>query len=308
MTSTTANGRLPQDAPGAAAYYLRLGVLPVPVHYRGKKPWDHTANRARDNWVELRPTPEDIDGLFPQEQASNVGLLLGEPSHGLTDVDLDCPQAVAAADVLLPKTGWVSGRAGATRSHRFYRVANPPEKAQDKYTDLDRKCLLELRSTGGQTVVPPSVWQDAENPEKTEAVVWHEFTHPADVDLAELIVAVRSVAAATLLARHWPTKGSRHDARLALSGALTRAGWSEERVMNFVRAVTIAAGNRGIRDAEAVAESAANRLDNGKNAWGWPKLEELLGEQGKAVCRRVREWLVLDQETCCSTPAALCGR
>jgi hypothetical protein len=141
-------------------------------------------------------------------------------------------------------------------------------------------------------VAPPSIWKDdPADPDRTEQVVWHTFTRPADVDFVELIVAVRSVAAVALLARHWPAKGSLHDARLALSGALTRAGWSEDRVTAFVRAVTIAAGNRGIRDAESVAESTDERVDDGKTTWGWPTLEELLGEKGPAVCKRVREWL-----------------
>jgi hypothetical protein len=153
IVSTATNGSLPQD-PRGAADYLDHGALPVPVKYMGKPPWDHASDRPREGWESLQPTPQMLGELFPEGKPSNVGLILGEPSRGLVDADLDCPQAVAAADVLLPKTGWVSGRAGSPRSHRFYRVVNPPSKAQDKYADLDGPCLLELRSTGGQTVVP----------------------------------------------------------------------------------------------------------------------------------------------------------
>jgi DNA polymerase I-like protein with 3'-5' exonuclease and polymerase domains len=279
------NGTLPADARGAAAYYLRLGRLPVPVQDRGKKPWDHASGQPRDEWQSLRPSAADLDRLFPQGRASNIGLLLGAPSRGLLDVDLDCLQTVAAASALLPATGWVSGRQTMPRSHWWYQVVNPPDKASDSYRDIDGKKLVELRSSGGQTVVPPSVHESG------EVVVWHTFDHPAQIDFVELIVAVRSVAAAALLARHWPDKGSRHDARLALSGALTRAGWSEERVTKLVRAVTIAACNRGIGDAEAVAESTADRVEDGKHVWGWPKLAELLAGDGKAVVRKVCEWL-----------------
>jgi hypothetical protein len=299
---TFANG----NVRSSAAEYLGFGVLPIPVQYRGKKPWDHTTNKLRFEWEKLRPTAADLDRLFPPRTPSNIGLLLGEPSKGLIDIDLDTPQAVAAAGVLLPPTGWVSGRAGSPRSHYFYRVASPPKKASEAYKDLDNSTkLLELRSSGGQTVVPPSIWQDEDNPSRTEQVIWYVFEHPAHIDFVELIVAVRSVAAAALLARYWPKKGSLHDARVALSGALTRGGWEVERVARFVTAVTVAAGNQGLRDAAAVAESTAERLRQGKTTWGWTKLEELLGEEhGTAVVGRVRGWLGATGGGASTAPAA----
>jgi hypothetical protein len=42
----------------------------------------------------MRPTREDLPDLFPEDQRLNVGLLLGEPSGGLVDVDLDSIEAV----------------------------------------------------------------------------------------------------------------------------------------------------------------------------------------------------------------------
>jgi hypothetical protein len=148
------NGTLPDDARGAAAFYLAHDAVPVPNGFQTKKP-------LLKEWQKLLPRAEDLDRLFPPQHRRNIGLSLGAPSKGLLDVDLDCPQAVAAGGVLLPATGWVSGRQGSPRSHWWYRVANPPDKASDAYKDLDdNKKLVELRSTGGQTVVPPSVWRD----------------------------------------------------------------------------------------------------------------------------------------------------
>jgi hypothetical protein len=40
--------------------------------------------------------------------------LLGSKSNGLTDVDLDSPEAVKIADYFLPETEAVFGRAGKT--------------------------------------------------------------------------------------------------------------------------------------------------------------------------------------------------
>jgi hypothetical protein len=124
---------------------------------------------------------------------------------------------------------------------------------------VDGTDLLEVRSTGGQTVAPPSVWRDKEPPHTTEPVVRNSFTEPAEIDFAALLAAARSVAAAAILARHWPAKGSRHDPRLALSGALARVGRTEDRITGFVRAATVAAGNQDVRDAEAVGGSTLVR-------------------------------------------------
>src|SRR5262245_28645056 len=162
--SNYSSGRtpLPQDVRTAAECYLRLGLVPIPV------PWRNKAPHVKD-WQHLRPTLADLDGLFPPGVALNVGLLLGTPSGGLIDIDLDAPEAVTAAPLLLPATGWVSGRSSKPRSHWWYHVSDPPAKATTKFLDLDdaRACLLEVRSTGGQTVVPPS-----QHP-SSEPLSWH---------------------------------------------------------------------------------------------------------------------------------------
>src|SRR5262249_17762194 len=151
----------------------------------------------------------------------NIGLSLGEPSGGLVDVDLDCPEARAAAAVLLPPTGWVWGRSSAPDSHFGYVVADPPRKASDGFTDPIRRGkdarLLERGGTGGQRVFPPSILPGDEAAGKSEEpCVWKTNTQPATVSLPELRTAVRRVAAASLLGRYWPMH-SRHDASLALA-------------------------------------------------------------------------------------------
>ena len=75
--------------------------------------------------------------------------------------------------------------------------------------------LLELRGTGGLTVYPPSTHDITGEP-----IQWELFTDPAEVPLADLQRAVREVAAVTLLARHWPAKGGRDTAHMALSGVM----------------------------------------------------------------------------------------
>jgi hypothetical protein len=59
-----------------------------------------------------------VAGDFPP--GGNVGLLLGPRSGEIVDVDLDCTEALALADLYLFKTGAVFGRATKPRSHRLY--------------------------------------------------------------------------------------------------------------------------------------------------------------------------------------------
>lgn len=163
----------------------------------------------------------------------NIGLHLGD-KYGSTDVDCDCQQAIVAARELLPETGLIFGRQSKPFSHFFYR-SDPPVRTAQFIDPLDHSTLIELRglssdgTVGLQTVVPPSIHESG------EAVRFEpgfEGT-PANVDAEALASAVRRVAAAALFARHWPTKGSRHHAFLALAGVFARAGWSVEDTKAF---------------------------------------------------------------------------
>jgi hypothetical protein len=95
----------------AASLYVGFHMTPIPVPPRSKEP-------NRPGWPDLRPTQADLAALFCDAH-SNIGILLGEPSGNLADVDLDCPEAVAAARGLLPHTGWVSGRYSSRYSHHW---------------------------------------------------------------------------------------------------------------------------------------------------------------------------------------------
>ncbi len=263
-----------------ARLYLERGYMPIPVPFKSKNP-------NRDGWQNERPTLEDIDRLFPEGRPLNLGVLNGEPSGGLIDGDLDTAQAIAAAPYFLPPTGCVSGRHSKPRSHFWYVVEDPPEKAAVKFLDVDRTVVLELRSTGSQTVVPPSIHESG------ELVRWEEWAEggPARVEWAELLAAAGLAAGAAILAKHWPNLGSRHDARLALAGGLARAGWDADVISRFVVAVTVAAGNEGVEDAKRVGPDTIRKLEAGENIVGWPRLKELLGARGADVLRKALPWM-----------------
>jgi hypothetical protein len=204
----------------SARKYTRWGwrVVPIPA---GKK-----APRLK-GWQILRLKQSDLRHHF--KGGENIGVLLGKPSRGLVDIALDCREAVFLGPTFLPYTGRVHGRKSKPNSHWWYRVT--PIPAPRKFCDLDGTCLVELRSTGQQTVVPPSIHPSGER------IKWERKERSTRVDKEELHAAVAKLAAAALLARHWPAKGSRHNTALALAGMLLRARWDDLEVGNFVSAV-----------------------------------------------------------------------
>jgi DNA polymerase I-like protein with 3'-5' exonuclease and polymerase domains len=279
MMAPHRNGAFPPDARTAAELYLEKGLAAIPLPPRSKDP-------GYAGWQQLRLTPAALDAHFPADEARNVGVLNGAPSGNALDVDLDCPQAVTAAAFLLPATGWVFGRASAPRSHWIYLADRPLDAAQEKVTDLDGTVLVELRGTGGLTVFPPSTHKDT-----GERIFWHQFSDPAAVTLADLQAAVRMVAAVALLARHWPAKGTRQDAFLALVGALVRAGWPQDCIEQLVEALAAATCDDEPRKRIQVVAATAGKRDQDRKTTGWPRLEELIGPTGKEVVARARQWL-----------------
>ena len=69
------------------------------------------------------------------------------------------------------------------------------------------------------------------------------------------------------------------------------AVWTREQVCRFVGAVAEAAGDDEVKMCMGKAGPTAKKLDEGKKTTGWPALAELLGERGKEVVRRVKDWL-----------------
>src|SRR5262245_25946651 len=95
------------DAREAARQYIARGFAVVPLPARSKRP-------ERAGWQHGGFTADDID------PAGGIGLLLGELSGGLIDVDKDTPEAIAAARFFLPHTDMVHGRASARESHSWF--------------------------------------------------------------------------------------------------------------------------------------------------------------------------------------------
>jgi hypothetical protein len=263
----------------AALDYIGRGWCPIPVRPRSKKP--------PEGWPELRITAEAAPQHF-NGSGTNLGVHLGPPSHGLTDVDLDLPVAVGVADALLPPSAAVFGRGSKPRSHRMYitRLAETGGKSVHSFDDpITNKRIMELRcGPGAQTVVPPSIHESG------EPIEWAGSWEPAEVDGELLLRAVRIAAAAALLAIYWGGSASgRHDRALAVGGVLGRAGWSLEEVGRFVRAVATAGNDDDVPNRIAAARDSAENVET-RNVWGLPQLRQQLGRNA-AVADRFAEWV-----------------
>ena len=79
-----------------ARVYAARGWSYIPVPFKSKKP-------IVDQWQNLRLTVVDIPQHF-NGQSQNIGTLLGIPSNGLIDVDVDATEAVRLAPHFLPRS------------------------------------------------------------------------------------------------------------------------------------------------------------------------------------------------------------
>ena len=258
--------------------YHERGWQPVHLPARSKNP-------GFEGWQHFACTLDEIGRYFPPTR--NVGMLLGKPSNGLVDVDLDSPEAISLARQFLPHTQMVHGRLGKPQSHWWYVCESHTPSQVQRFRDASGETICELRSTGGQTIVPPSLHDSG------EVIEWASEGDPGIIDGRILEANVKQLAACALLARHWPSQGSRHDAALALSGALLRHGWDVQTVTAFVVAAARTAGDGELYDREECVRSTADSIRHGKSATGIPRLVEIIG---KNVVDRMFDWLGVSEQ------------
>jgi hypothetical protein len=246
------------------AYYAdqRWAILPIPHGRKGPM---------------IKDWPSITDDRLASFVDENVGINL-EPSN-LTDVDLDCIEAVNLAPSFLPTTA-TFGRPSKPKSHYLYQGVSKSIKFA-----FDGKMLVEIRCIGAQTVFPPSVHPEG------ELVEWS----PDCADLAplpsDLPAHVARLASAALLVRLAPGKGVRHHFALALGGALARAGWSEEAIAAFVAPVFEASGFHDLERHVFAAVGSVARVKGGEATTGWSSVAEHLGPLGGGAIKALRLWL-----------------
>lgn len=259
--------------------YLRRGYAPIPIPPRQKNP-------GYPDWNGWIVTPEELPEAFGRP--CNLGLLLGEPSNGLVDVDLDVQEAVAVAPAFMPPTV-AGGREKNPRSHLFYES---PGAKTIKYGDVGGVMLLELRSDGHQTLVAPSVHPDGDRYE------WdlRDGSEPTQVAPEELATMCNKAATAALIARHFPEVGGRHDYAMALAGYLLRPGRLDgETTEKIMKEAWSAAGGdspEAVRDIEGIVRDTVRKISDGAAVVGGTTLESL----APGVVGRLAKWWGWDKD------------
>ncbi len=200
--------------------HIREGIRPIPIPYRQKKP-------VIKEWQKLVITEENI-GQFFNGESMNIGAILGLPSGGLQDIDIDCPEALALARAWLPTTR-TFGRASKPTSHYFYRAPDLTTEGTRQFQDpFTGSMLIELRSSsptkGQQTVLPGSVHESG------ESIAWDNPGIPfTECPRATLERTVAGIAAGCMLVRYW-----RPSAADVFVSTLRAAEWNDEKIDAFL--------------------------------------------------------------------------
>src|SRR5215218_1739997 len=242
-----------------AAAYARMGLAVVPN--KDKKP-------LLRGWPSKILAEDELPRHFDNGQ--NVGLVNGEASGSLVAVDMDVPEALTIADEFLPKT-LRSGRESTPGAHAWYVAHGANTK---KYQDANGTVLLEIRSDGCQTLVEPSRHPGGEH------YLWERkgAQEPAEISTEDLARRCTELATATVVARHMPEVGGRHEYAKAVIGFLMRR-LSKEATLKLARAAwhTADAGSAdALADLEGIAKDAERRLSEGGNVFGARTLSEMV--------------------------------
>ncbi len=277
------------STPEAAVDLIRMGFSPIPIPLREKGP-------TLEGWQGLSLKEADVPHYF-NGHAMNLGCRLGV--QGAADADLDSREAVLIGPRWLPPTNRIFGRASKRASHYIYWL-DPPIPSRklldptDKATIAELRCLRADGEIGLQTVFPPSIHPTGEQ----IAYEPGKAGHPSNIEAPALHEAIHKIAAAALLAKHWPAAGSgRHDTMLALAGVLGRGGWTEADALQFCEAVYSAVTSPCPKGRARVPHEVSDtfaKLRSGAQATGIPRLKERIRPE---VVKAAVEWLGIGAAT-----------
>jgi putative DNA primase/helicase len=266
----------PGEARRAAERYLRQGIAIIPIPRGQKSP-------NRRHWQHERWAVEDIPRCWSNGQG--IGVLTGEPSGWLVDVDLDCSEAVEIARRFLDPT-LTSGRESAPDSHWWYRSEGVRSMSFEDLGGPEAEMILEIRSNGRQTLVAPSRHPSGER------YAWsNSGLQFRDAQAGLLVRACRELATAALVGRSLPS-GGRHRIGLSLAGFLLRRSLEPETVEKIMHAAWDVAGfpsERARREAhadiEAIVRDTAAGLEEGSEVSGGRVLGQLVAGLPQKLAR-----------------------
>ncbi|WP_459445091.1 phage/plasmid primase, P4 family [Alphaproteobacteria bacterium US3C007] len=230
--------------------------------------------------VDWRNQPVSAEDALAANQMlqHNIGILNGTTS-ALIDIDLDCAEAVAFADLFLPDTVASFGHEGNGRGHYLVAIKSSGKTRKFNMPDSS-ECLVELRSDGTQTMLPPSIHPSGHKLQFS----YINDSAPA-VDYADLLVATQRIAACSVIARSW-SEGSRHQLALAFAGMMYKADFDQDLAENVVNTICDFTGDEELDDRlNAVATTYAQ---DASSVSGYGIMVDVLGVN---TARKIAEWL-----------------
>jgi len=270
-----------KDVREAAELYINLGWYPIPLVSKTKECRDSDWRERVYDSTEFN-TDDNIGIRLVKESDSRSKKLVG--------VDFDCPEAVEGAS-LLPDSEASWGRASKSTSQVLFISKFERGVA---YKDLnprsDKKpTLVEIR-VDHQSMCPPSIWTDKDNPDHQEQLHWHhEKLHAPEIDAKVLKRTVQLIATAALTGRYYAAPGNRHDWSLAVCGALKQSALTEDEVYSVFEVAGRIAGETKPKDRKLEVRSTFQKADDDPVA-GTGKLVEIMGEEvGKPFVESLRK-------------------
>jgi putative DNA primase/helicase len=262
-----------------AQRYLDAGYCPIPV--RGKR----MKEPLHGDWPNLRLKPDQLPAQFPS--GTNVGIVLGEASSGLVDIDLDNASALKLAPHFLPKTAFVFGRASKLRSHHVYKVDDTGKTRQWLRPGSKLEMIVEFRANGSQTVFPGSVHESGEAIEFSDPT--NDLPTPTIVDRKSLELATTKIATGSVLSDHWH-ETIRHTLSLHVAGFLAQSGCSEEFVKELIKAVATITDDEEVEDRLLAVETTFEKHRSAEAVTGRSALVDIIGLENVAA---IEKWLGL---------------
>lgn len=254
----------------------KSGFKPVPLRAGSK------AAVSRD-YASIDYHPPDDDAW--RQHQYELGVVLGPRHGGPLDVDLDCQEALYFAPRFLPQTDAVFGRPSKPRSHFLYRT-DAHELDKKAYLDpTDNSTIVEIRADGGhQTVMPGSLHEGT-----GELIEWAgpPFPEVTTVSSEQLILAVRKVALASLIARHVWQPGYHNEPCKHLSGLFYYLEWPVEDTISLIQAVMEYSGDDD-KSRIPTVRATYRRGEAGKRVSGAGVLRKQLKDD--RVIDKILEW------------------
>jgi len=212
---------------------------------------------------------------------NNIGILLGEMSGGITDVDIDDLELVEAASIFLPQTGGCFGRYYGKDTqqlaHYLYRCVG--DQSFELKRPSGKGMAIEIRSAGKQTVFPPSYILDKER--RLDLVCWKGGTKAQTPPLEQITEATfeklkesARLLAATVYSVPQFKPGSFHDDMLAWAGLLAKAGYSREDARKSVAYIAEHSGQKDIQERLNGVDDTFETHEAGENVAGISVLRE----------------------------------